>query len=158
MRKKTAFIRYCFLAFCLFLAVNVKAQFVINKQNSNEKISIHTKAESVDVGQANVNFDQIRNSKQFHFKPMEKANQDFGFTNSNFWFRFSIKNETNSELNYFFETARPITDAADLYIIKQAKSVTKYVRGDAIPFAKRSFKLRKTTFKFNLTPNELQQF
>ncbi|WP_293872413.1 7TM-DISM domain-containing protein [Flavobacterium sp.] len=89
---------------------------------------------------------------------MIKENMDFGFTNRNIWIRFGLKNDSVEEQNYFFETARPITDVAELYIIKGDKSVAKYISGDAIPFNQRSYKVRKTIFKINIAPHELQQF
>lgn len=134
------------------------AQYSLTNKTSNGALSIHTNAEYVDVGLVDVSFEQISKIKSFQFKPMEKENRDFGFTNHNIWVRFELKNTTDAELNYFFETARPITDLAELYIIKNDKTITKYTSGDAIPFDQRSFKLRKTVFKIDLRPNESQKF
>ena len=146
----------CFLAF--ILPQQLSAQLILEKGKLNNAISIHNHAEFVDVGQVEVSFDQIHTIKAFQFEPMQKENRDFGFTNHNIWVRFQLKNATDNELNYFFETARPITDVAELYIIKSNKTVTKYISGDAIPFNQRSFKLRKTIFKIILAPNEIKQF
>ena len=134
------------------------AQFLLHNGKLEQSISIHSKSEYVDVGKVDVNLDQIRTIKAFQFLPMKKENMDFGFTNHNIWVRFQLKNDTDEDINYFFETARPITDVAELYIIKEDNSVTKYVSGDAIPFDQRSFKLRKTIFKINLMPNEAKQY
>lgn len=148
----------CLFGILLFSYQNTSAQFLLKNANTEETISIHSKAEYVDVGKVEVTLDQIRNIKGFQFSPMLKENMDFGFTNHNIWVRFQLKNTTNEELNYFFETARPITDVAELYIIKEDSSIIKYISGDAIPYSERSFKLRKTVFKINLDPNESQQF
>ena len=145
------------LAIFLVSSQQTNAQF-FSKGNLNETISIHSKCDYVDVGLVDVTFEQIKDITAFHFLPMKKENMDFGFTNHNIWMRFQLKNTTDDNLSYFFETARPITDVAELYIIKENKSVKKYISGDAIPFDQRSFKLRKTIFKINLAPNEYQQF
>lgn len=158
MRKITFLNCLFFLVILCSSSQTLHAQYLLERGNAEEAISIYTNAEYVDVGKVDVNLDQIRNIKGFQFQPMIKENMDFGFTNHNIWVRFQLKNTTDEELNYFFETARPITDIAELYIIKQNKSVIKFVSGDSIPFNQRSFKLRKTIFKITLQPNELQQF
>ena len=147
------------LIFILFLFTqSISGQYLLKKGELKESISIHKKVGYVDVGKIDVSFEQIKSIKAFHFLPMKKENMDFGFTNHNIWFRFQLKNATDKELSYFFETARPITDIAELFITKENNQVTKYISGDAIPFNQRSFKVRKTIFKINLAPNELQEF
>ncbi|QBZ98378.1 hybrid sensor histidine kinase/response regulator [Flavobacterium sangjuense] len=148
----------CLIGIFLLLSQNVTSQFLLQEGKQSENISIHTKTEYVDVGKVDVNFEQIKNIKAFHFVPMKNENQDFGFTNHNYWLRFQLKNTTDEELIYFFETARPITDLAELYIIKNNNQVAKYISGDAIPFAERSFDHRKTIFRITLSPQEQQQF
>lgn len=156
--SKTSNSLLCLIGVFLLLSQSATSQFFLKKGKQSENISIHTKTEYVDVGKVDVNFEQIRNIKAFHFTPMKNENQDFGFTNHNIWLRFQLKNNTDEELNYFFETARPITDIAELFIVKGDKSVIKYISGDAIPFDQRSFRLRKTIFKINLAPDETQHF
>ncbi|MGV3696861.1 7TM diverse intracellular signaling domain-containing protein [Flavobacterium sp.] len=156
MRKIT--ILNLLLTACFLSSFYLNAQFRLNQVGQSGATSIHTHAEYVDVGKVDVSFEQISNIKAFEFKPIEKENKDFGFTDHNIWVRFELKNVTNEEMNYFFETARAITDVAELFIIREDKSVTKYISGDAIPFEKRSFKVRKTIFKINLAPNESQRF
>lgn len=148
----------CLIVIFLLVSNSASSQFLLQKGKLKETTSIHSKAEYVDVGQVDVTYEQIKNIKAFHFSPMKKENMDFGFTNHNIWVRFQLKNATDEELNYFFETARPITDLAELYILKENKQVVKYISGDAIPYSQRSLKLRKTVFKINLAPNEYQQF
>ncbi|MCF6128736.1 ATP-binding protein [Flavobacterium sp. AS60] len=148
----------CLIGIFLLFCTNASSQFLLKKGNQSENITIHSKVEYVDVGQVDVTFDQIRNIKAFHFVPMKNENQDFGFTNHNYWLRFQLKNTTDEELIYFFETARPITDLAELYVIKSNNQVTKYISGDAIPYSQRSFDHRKTIFKITLSPQEQQQF
>ena len=158
MRKITIPNWLCLFSILLLPFQQLNSQFLLKEGNLKGSISIHPSAEYVDVGKVDVTLDQIRNLKAFEFAPMEKENMDFGFTNHNIWIKFQLKNTTDKELNYFFETARPITDVAELFIIRENKPIVKYISGDAIPFNKRSFKVRKTTFKINLAPHESQQF
>ncbi len=148
----------CLIGVLFISSHNLSAQLLLKKAKDGERISIHNQVDYVDVGKVEVTFNQIRSIKGFQFVPMKNENKDFGFTNHNIWFRFQLKNTTDGNLNYYFETARPITDLAELYIVKDNNSVVKYISGDAIPFDQRSFRLRKTIFKINLAPNESQQF
>lgn len=160
---KTTFLKVrngylCLTAIFILISTSASAQFLLKQEKQSENISIHSKAEFVDVGNIDVSFEQIRNIKAFHFVPMKSENMDFGFTTHNYWMRFELKNISDEEIIYFFETARPITDLAELYSIKSNEEVIKYVSGDAIPYAQRSFDHRKTIFKISLLPGEQQQY
>jgi signal transduction histidine kinase/CheY-like chemotaxis protein len=148
----------CILGVFIISFQNTSAQFLLQKENSLTKISIHSQSEYIDVGQNDLILEQVMISKAFKFKPMLNENTDFGFTTHNFWIRFQLKNTTEEKLNYFFETARPITDFAELYVINQDNKTTKFLSGDAIPCTQRSFEHRKTIFKITLNPGEQQQF
>lgn len=146
------------VSWLLFSNTYLSAQHIFTQENLFETASIHNNVEYVDVGQANLTLDQIRDDKVFHFLPLQKENKDFGFTTHNYWLRFQLKNSTDEELVYFLETARPITDLAELYAIKSNNKITKYFSGDAIAFSKRSFDHRKTIFKITLNPFEEKHF
>ncbi|TBX66633.1 hybrid sensor histidine kinase/response regulator [Flavobacterium silvisoli] len=147
-----------FVLLCFLSAESLSAQLIINNKRNNESFSIHNQTEYIDVEQSNFTLGQILHNKSLHFLPMKSENMDFGFTNHNFWFRFQLVNTTDEETIYFFETARPITDKAELYTIKSNHQITRYQSGDAIPFDKKSFNHRKTIFKIVLQPHEKQQF
>lgn len=148
----------CLIGMCLLQSSISYSQFLLHQGKQSEGISIYSQAQYVDVGNVDVSLEQIRTIKAFDFQPMQKENMDFGFTTHNFWLRFQLKNTSDEELTYFFETARPITDIAELYVIKSNGKTSKYLSGDAIPYSKRSFDHRKTIFKISLQPNEHQQF
>lgn len=148
----------CLISFFLLSFQNTTAQFVLQQNQLSDKISIHSQCEYVDVGNKNYTLDEVMQSKELRFKPMRNENTDFGFTSHNFWIRFQLKNATSEKLFYFFETARPITDVADLYVINQKNKITKYVSGDSIPYSQRSFDHRKTIFKIEIAPDEQLQY
>jgi hypothetical protein len=43
-------------------------------------------------------------------------------------------NPTDADLHYYLETALPITDLAELYIIDRSGKISKAISGDALPF------------------------
>lgn len=149
---------FCLMSIFLLHSLTTSAQFILTKETIAEKKSIHSKSEYVDVGEQNLSLNQVMTNKEFKFKPMLNENTDFGFTTNHIWIRFQLKNTSKEKLDCFFETARPITDVAELYAINQEKTVTKLISGDAIPKTQRSFDHRKTIFKISLNPGEQQQF
>ncbi|RKS02437.1 hybrid sensor histidine kinase/response regulator [Flavobacterium sp. 102] len=148
----------CLVCIFLFSLQNTTAQILLPKSNLSEKISIHEISEYVDVGQRDLTLEQVTTSKDLKFSPMLNENTDFGFTTHNFWIRFQLKNTAKEKSYYFFETARPITDVAELYVISQDNKITKFISGDAIPREQSSFDHRKTIFKIELNPEEQKQF
>jgi signal transduction histidine kinase/ActR/RegA family two-component response regulator len=150
-----------YLWLCLFLLLsfeNSTAQYVFKEGFTLKRLSIHDQTKYIDVKNKNLTLEEVIKMPKKEFKNIPNENYDFGFTNSNIWLRFELKNETNDGFSLYFETARPITDYATLYILKEGKLVDKYVSGDAVPYEKRSFDLRKTIFKIRLNPNETKEF
>jgi len=153
------YIKTILLFIVLFFAkINCIAQSTIKTEKIKGIISIHSNTEYVDVGDENLTLNEIRNSKKYKFSILKNQNTDFGFTTHNIWLRFNLKNNSNQNFNYFLETARPITDIAELYSIDNDNKATKYISGDAIPFKTKSFNHRKTIFKILLKPGEQKQF
>jgi signal transduction histidine kinase/CheY-like chemotaxis protein len=145
------------LCFFLFFSHTLRSQYILGG-NDIGPFSIHSKATFVDVGTEELTLSGVRNSKTLKFIPIQKANADFGFTKNNFWIKFKLKNDGDKSLVYFLETARPITDFAELYCITSNGVVTKYKSGDAIPYKERSFNHRKTIFRIELESKEMQEF
>ncbi|WP_333879420.1 7TMR-DISM family protein, partial [Flavobacterium sp.] len=139
-------------------ATTVFSQYLIQKESDSGKKSIHHLAEYVDLGAKERSFEEVKNTKTLAFSPMPNENTDFGFTTHHIWVRFQLENGTNEKEVYFLETARPITDVAELYVSDSSNTVQKFQSGDAIPYAERSFQHRKTIFKIVLEPHTQKQF
>ena len=144
--------------FVLFSIQSISAQYIFKENSIPKRISIHNQTEFIDVKDKNLTLEEVLKISDDEFKDIPNENYDFGFTNSHIWLRFELKNETDDSFSLYFETARPITDYATLYVLKDGKLITKYISGDAVPYNQRSFDLRKTIFKIRLTPNETKQF
>ena len=149
---------YLLCLFFLFSIQSISSQYIFKENSIPKRISIHNQTEFIDVKDKNLTLEEVLKISDDEFKDIPNENYDFGFTNSHIWLRFELKNETDDSFSLYFETARPITDYATLYVLKDGKLVTKYISGDAVPYNQRSFDLRKTIFKIRLTPNETKQF
>jgi hypothetical protein len=61
-----------------------------------------------------------------------------------------LQNPTDADLHYYLETALPITDLAELYIIDQVSGkISKAISGDV--FSKRAFDNRRTILKLTFS-------
>lgn len=147
--------KYALLFICVF-TTNIFAQSVVfDPQESRNQL--YQYAEFLDAGNVNFGINEIINTSSLKYTKLQSENHSVGFTSSNYWVRFKLKNSTNQPMVYYLETARPITDVANLYQINQNK-IQEFKSGDAIPFYKKQVKHRATIFKLTLPENQSQQF
>ena len=157
MRIKTQFKSISFIKIVILLLFFNKSysQFVIQSDSLADRISLHKYASVANVGQRNLDIQYVMsNYNSLKPAPLVTENDDLGFTQSHYWARTEIQNATDSDRHYYFETARPITDVVELFIIDEATGeIKKQISGDSIPYAERSFENRKSIFKIIIEPH-----
>ncbi|GIZ10540.1 hybrid sensor histidine kinase/response regulator [Flavobacterium sp. UMI-01] len=133
---------------------NSYSQYVFQPEAIPQKISLHPYTSIVDVGQDKLEIQQLMaRFSTLNPKVLASDNDDLGFTNNYFWGKISLKNASKLDLHYYFETARPITDRVELYVVnRKAGKIIKSVSGDNIPFDQRAYANRKTIFKLHIPP------
>ena len=144
----------------LFLALFCVATFAHDKITFNPKTSkgkLHEYSSYINVKDKKLSINDIIASKNLHFDPIKSDNLSLGFTSSNYWVSFSLENSTSNNNTYYLETARPVTDLANLYVVTK-DSIIKYQSGDQIPFDQRQVAHRSTVFKLQLEPNTVKDF
>jgi signal transduction histidine kinase/CheY-like chemotaxis protein len=124
----------------------------------NSKGQFYEYAEFFNSGQSDVTFKEIHNDSTHKFKPLESDHQSTGFTTDSYWVKFKLKNGGSDSKTYYLETARPITDVAELYQIGNKNEIEHYKSGDQIPFNERQVAHRSTIFKIELPEKSEQQF
>ncbi len=159
MKSNHQRLNYFLLLFVFFFNAT-HAQYQFKEDQLPKSISLFHYTTIADVGQQNLKFvDVMKNYALLYPFKLKTDNDDLGFTNHHFWAKFSLENTTNRPLEYYLETARPITDLAELYQVNSASGqIKKSISGDALPFFERSFQDRKTIFKINLSPHEKADF
>lgn len=125
----------------------------------NYPISIHSQAEILDMGQDFIELEKIlANPTSFNFLPLEYENTNLGFTDHLYWVRFTLSNESSKSQTLFLETARPITDGADLYLLSSDQIIDVTRNGDTHPFDARKIAHRNLLFPISLLPNSTSSF
>lgn len=132
------------------------AQF--NKSDlSTEPISLRSTTSILLAGQNDYSFDEIKNSHNLNFVPLSSLKENLGFSNDHYWMTFALENPTDKFTQYYLETARPITDIVDLYLVDDKGEVQKQFSGDKIPFSKKTIQHRKSIFDIMLEPHQKMQ-
>ncbi|MBD0831470.1 hybrid sensor histidine kinase/response regulator [Aestuariibaculum sediminum] len=139
------------------VGLNLCGQNKIFDTDQNPK-NLYKYAQYTDVGDLNLSINEIVKNDFLTFNNLTTENHSVGFTDHNFWVRFKILNTSNYVKTYFLETARPITDIANLYQINTEQSILEFKNGDKIPFSEKHVQHHATVFKIELPPNKTQDF
>lgn len=94
---------------------------------------------------------------QTQFRPVEYDSLNIGFTASNCWFRFTVRNPFDRELEWFLELPDPLPTTVEFYFPKKdghGELRTSY----ALPFSSRPLQYRIPTFPFSQPPHSEQVF
>ena len=156
-KKQLQFLVFIKSLFFILFFSNTYSQYVF-VGDTIEKISLHNYTTIADIGQRSLEIDYVvANYNTLNPKKLRTENDDLGFTQNNFWSKTEIKNLTNSKLNYYLETARPVTDLVELFIVDASGKIITKVSGDNMPYSKRSFDNRKTIFEIEIAPKSYLQ-
>ncbi|MFZ6663086.1 7TM diverse intracellular signaling domain-containing protein [Peijinzhouia sedimentorum] len=151
-------IRLCFTILLSVFISQASAQFIVQSDNQVEKQSLHEFATIADVGLVELSLeDFLARKNEFQFSKLTGANTNVGFTKNYYWLDFAIKNETAQKQYYILETARPITDLVDLYLVDGNGKISIQKSGDNMPFDNRSVEHRKSIFEVEIEPGETLQ-
>lgn len=120
------------------------------------KGELYEYAQFTNAGSLDLSIDDVINSPLLHFQDLESSNHSVGFTSDNYWVRFKLENNSTESKIYYLETARPITDFAELYQISNTDTKI-FKSGDQIDFKDKQVKHRSTIFKISLPPSKAQQ-
>ena len=77
---------------------------------------------------------------------------NFGFTGHAYWFRFSIKNDTDHPEDWLFEINSPLLDSIKLYCPKAEGGFNLKQTGDLLPFSHRDVQDRNFMFHVTTPP------
>ena len=100
---------------------------------------------------ASMSYKQIKEIKEF--SPHSNRISE-GYSSSHFWYKFKIRNATDSKLNYFIKFTENIAHEVDCYIVSSSGEYVKYREGVGT-FSKNSLnELKKPEFIIDLNVGE----
>jgi len=122
------------------------------KVNVYEQMTIlQDKAENLTID------DVIRNKTSGKFTETVKGIPNFGYIDSVFWTRFSIKNTTDIK-KWFLEISYPFLEEITLFTETPDGKFVKEDLGSKYPFTEREIEHRNFIFTLLLEPNEEKQY
>jgi signal transduction histidine kinase/AmiR/NasT family two-component response regulator len=148
------------LCFLILLKLNSSyAQYVFHEGKLPAEVSILDKSEIADAGFKNVQVEAVQDiSSGLHFRPLSGEFGNLGFTDHNYWIRFSLLNATAAPLEYYLETCEPVTDNVNLYTFPGKGKWLVQRSGDNLDFSKRDLPFRSTIFKISLAAHEQKSY
>ena len=123
------------------------------KESSN-LLAIGKGAEYFNDESASLGIDEILNSKEF--KASETDVLNFKSSTSNYWIKFSLKNESKLEL--LLELAYPIMDLAELYVVQDGVPTLLSRIDEEQSFYERDYLYRNLFFNLPIAQNESKVF
>ncbi|RZJ71795.1 hybrid sensor histidine kinase/response regulator [Flavobacterium sp.] len=140
------------LSAVLFLCCLVaNSQFVFQENNLPEEISILNKASIANVKQKEFSFKDVYSGKaKLQFKPLSGRLGNLGFTKDTYWVKFQLENRLDESVRYYLETAEPVTDNVDLYLVSSDGKVQVQHSGDKLKSGERAVGSRKSVFDISI--------
>ncbi|MBT6175760.1 MAG: sensor histidine kinase [Deltaproteobacteria bacterium] len=89
------------------------------------------------------------------FTPVHDETPNYGFTQSVYWFSFSLQNPETRSLQQFLEIGYPHLDDIDIYLFPQVSEQTHYHLGDKLAFSKRLIEHRNFVVPITLQGSEI---
>lgn len=91
------------------------------------------------------------------FQDTGAGTPNFKFTDSTYWFRFGITNNTKEAL-LLLEVGYPLLDYVSLFWRDENGEFQELKSGDMLPFSKRAREHRTITFELNQTPGQTTEY
>ncbi|MCS6796813.1 MAG: hypothetical protein NZ516_12725, partial [Raineya sp.] len=149
--------------FLLFSSLTLAQNNILQIYRSDTIFSLNPFLTYIEDKEKNYTFEQISSPQgQRNFQPLPKGKANFGYSNSAYWFKFSIQPQVRENTSWLVEFAYPILDeilffAPDLTKNTQKLTWKKYVLGDKYPFAQRPIKYKNFTIPIDFPANSGNQ-
>jgi len=118
-------------------------------ENINTILQSDARTESSRIENENLN----KPSDSFlAWKNIERSSPNFGFTDTAYWFKFSIHNKSKNEQKIYIELPIPFLDDVELYRTKNFQIQEQHLVGDKYPFSSRPVQHQNFVMPFTLLP------
>ncbi|MCP4136144.1 MAG: histidine kinase [bacterium] len=116
-------------------------------EDKNKELTITHLLRGVDAGK-----------NKLKWFPSNKKTLGFGYTSSQYWVRFSVKNPLNKKIDWSLEVDYPHIDYIDVYVPGKKSMAPVKSGGDNVPFKKRDITYRNVIFNFSEDPNSVNHY
>ena len=93
-----------------------------------------------------------------NWQSAEKNSLNFGFSDSTYWVRFSLKHVGQNSDRFYLEIAYPLLDSIDIHMTKNTQPLRTLQMGDAYPFSQRDLAYKNFITSFSMASGDLLDF
>lgn len=104
--------------------------------------------------QAKLSIEKIINLGPDRFKPGTPGGPNIGFTDSAYWFKFSLENNASEAFSIYANINYPLLDFVDFYVTKDALVIRHYKTGDRRNYYPRDVNHPGNIIELNMSPGE----
>jgi two-component system, sensor histidine kinase LadS len=114
-----------------FAAVHVSVDESLTFKNISRDVDY------IEDTKKTLTFDDVRNNGTLRWKQVRTRSINFGFTRSQYWFRFTVDNLSRSAVTWLLEVDFPCLDLVELYAPDGRGQYLSRKTGDSQPFSSR---------------------
>ncbi|HET6244060.1 MAG: SpoIIE family protein phosphatase [Bacteroidetes bacterium] len=151
--KKLLLFALFFIPFSIQASINL-VYIPVDGGNFKENLSLGKNASVFEDKNRTITIDSLLLfPDNYQFKNTNSDNLNIGFTSSNYWLKINLKSSSDFPEYFFLETAKPVTNLAELYFPDKQGNYWMKVSGDDRNFDKKDVLHRSTLFSLPLYPN-----
>lgn len=155
MHANTPFLKFVLLTAFITASWNSLSQLELNDKTLN-KTKAHRAVIAEDPNYE-IRISELIKNDTLRYDSIDQPLDIIDFTTSRWIVRFDVKN-TDQARKTLLETARPITDRADLYEVEDGHIVQQWESGDYMAFEDKSYHHRKNIYPITFAPQEKKSF
>lgn len=93
-------------------------------------------------------------SFSWEFITGKQSSSSFGYSNSAYWFRFSVENQTPRTMEAYVVDRFPTLDYLDFYLVDETSVLSTGLAGRLRPLSERAVQAREFLFPVDIEPNQ----
>lgn len=142
-----------FLYILIFFSTNLFAFKQINISENFRSIPLGKYIDIYEDSKKALDISNIQSSNILWFNS-DKENPGFGFTDSTYWVKFKIHNDTQKFKQMYIEINYPMIDRVEIFIPQNNSTFKSIVGGDVFPFKQRIIDYKHIVFPIELEANQ----
>lgn len=123
--------------------------------NDHKPLNLGLKLEYFEDKKGHLPFNEIRNLGGRAWSKSTQKIPNFGYTDSSYWFRVRLINDTPHVMNKIIAIQYALLDHIEFYHIERGKLLSHDITGDIYPFSQRPIRHRDFLFPIALKPSEV---
>ena len=95
-------------------------------------------------------YDILAEPDHFPWKQHQKKRLNFGITDSAYWLKLELENESVGEVHWLLKIGNPLLDHVDVFEINESGQMNRWQAGDTLPSNARTIDHRHFIFPIEL--------